>query len=59
MAHRPAVLPVPAFVLRAVIGEFASDILASDRMLPTVLTDAGFAFEHPDIESAARWTLGH
>lgn len=59
VAHRPAVLPVPAFVLRAVIGEFASDILASDRMLPTVLTDAGFTFEHPDIESAARWTLGH
>ena len=58
-AHRPAVLPVPAFVLRAVIGEFASDILASARMLPTVLTDAGFTFEHPDIESAARWTLGH
>lgn len=58
VAHRPAVLPVPGFVLRVVIGEFASDILASDRMLPTVLTDAGFTFEHPDIESAARWTLG-
>jgi uncharacterized protein (TIGR01777 family) len=57
-AHRPAVLPAPAFVLRAVLGEFAGDILASDRLLPTVLTDAGFTFDHPDVDTAARWTLG-
>lgn len=56
-AHRPAVLPVPGFVLRAVLGEFAGDILASDRLVPTVLTDAGFTFEHPDIDTAARWAL--
>ena len=57
-AHRPAVLPAPAFALRVVLGEFANDILASDRLLPTVLTAAGFTFDHPDIDTAARWTLG-
>ena len=57
IAHRPAVLPVPAFALRLALGEFAGDILASDRMVPAALTAAGFTFHHPDIDAAARWVL--
>jgi len=52
---RPAVLPAPALALRVAIGELASDILASARILPSVLTASGFAFEHDTIESAMRW----
>lgn len=53
--HRPAVVPVPPPALRVVVGEFANDILASQRMRPAVLTDNGFTFEHPDVEAAAAW----
>lgn len=57
-AHRPAILPVPEFALRIVLGEFAGDIVTSTRLVPEVLTDSGFTFDHPDIDRAARWALG-
>lgn len=53
--HRPAVLAVPRFALRAVIGGFADDICSSQRAVPRVLLEDGFSFEHPDLTSAARW----
>ena len=56
--HRPAVLPAPALALKVALGEFASDILASARILPSVLTASGFVFEHDTIESAMRWLIG-
>ncbi len=55
--HRPAVLPVPGPALRLVLGEFATEVLASQRVLPTVLTGAGFEFRHRDVESALRAAL--
>jgi uncharacterized protein len=54
---RPAVLPAPALALRVALGEFASDVLASARVLPSVLTASGFVFEHATIGSAMRWLL--
>jgi uncharacterized protein (TIGR01777 family) len=54
--HRPALLPAPALALRLVLGEFAGEVLASQRVVPTALQASGFRFEHPDLESAARWT---
>lgn len=56
--HRPALTRVPAPVLRVALGEMATSILASQRVLPTRLLDGGFTFRHPTIESAARWLLG-
>jgi hypothetical protein len=51
--HRPAVLPVPGFALRAAIGPFADEaVLASQRVLPHRLEAAGFTFAHPDIDTA-------
>lgn len=51
--HRPAVLPVPAFALRAALGGFAGDLLASQRVLPEALLADGFEFTSPTIEDAA------
>lgn len=51
--HRPTALPVPAFALRTVLGEFSSEVLGSIRVLPTALTEAGFQWQHPDIAAAA------
>jgi uncharacterized protein len=55
--HRPTLLPVPALGLRAVLGEFAGEVLASQRMLPARLLDAGFAFHHQTPDQAAAWVV--
>lgn len=57
--HRPAVFPVPRFVLRLAFPEFADEgLLASQRMSPERLTDGGFQFEHAEVGSALRALLG-
>ncbi len=57
--NRPAVLPVPAFALRALFGEMAqATILDGQRVLPVRLQLAGFEFQHPLLESALRFELG-
>ena len=48
--HRPALLPVPALALRIAVGEFASDITGSQRVLPKRLQDAGFTFLDESLE---------
>jgi uncharacterized protein len=48
---RPAILPVPSFALKAVLGEFAEDTLASARIIPQVLSQAGFQWQQPDMRS--------
>mgnify|MGYP002148679792 CR=1 FL=1 len=54
--HRPARLVVPDFVVRRLGGEMAEEmILHSQRVVPQVLTDAGFTFTHPDIDSALEY----
>jgi hypothetical protein len=51
--RRPAVLPAPALVLRAVLGEMADGLLlASARVRPVRLEDSGFTFRSPDLTSA-------
>jgi uncharacterized protein (TIGR01777 family) len=54
---KPAVLGLPAVALRAALGEVASELLGSARIVPRKLTDAGFTFSHPDIGGALRAML--
>lgn len=57
--HRPAVLPVPTFALRALFGDMAdATLLASSRVAPTVLERTGYHFRHPTLEAALRHVLG-
>ncbi|MDQ0373609.1 TIGR01777 family oxidoreductase [Cellulomonas humilata] len=53
--HRPAVVPVPAFALRAVLGDFSSEVLGSIRAIPSVLDASGFVPVHADLATAAEW----
>ncbi|MBO3084134.1 TIGR01777 family oxidoreductase [Cellulomonas fengjieae] len=53
--HRPVVVPVPAFALRAVLGDFSSEVLGSIRAVPAVLDASGFVPTHGDLRSAAEW----
>ncbi|MEY3203727.1 MAG: hypothetical protein RLZZ21_58 [Planctomycetota bacterium] len=55
--HRPAFMPAPYLGLRLVFGEFAQVLFASQRVIPQVALDTGFAFQYPDITSALREIL--
>jgi len=54
---RPAFVPAPRFALRAVLGEFADYVVASQRVEPEALLSAGFTFEHPELDGAVRWLV--
>jgi uncharacterized protein (TIGR01777 family) len=50
---KPALFPVPAFVLKAIFGEMAKEtILGSQRAVPSVLVGAGFEFNKPTIRES-------
>ena len=50
--RRPAVFPVPGFLLRAVFGEMASALLDSQRAMPAAAVASGFTFHFPTLEEA-------
>lgn len=57
--RRPAVLPVPAPLLRVALGRLADEgLLASTRVSPALLTADGYRFRHPTLEGALRHLLG-
>lgn len=57
---RPTVLPVPAIALKIALGEFSQDVLGSQRVMPTVLTAAGFTWSDPTITTAIEQAVaGH
>lgn len=54
--QRPTFVPVPTFALRLAMGEMVDDlILSSARVVPAVLEDAGYEFEHPQLDEALRY----
>jgi uncharacterized protein (TIGR01777 family) len=56
--HRPAVLAVPAWALRLAAGEMAGELLlASQRVMPKRLLEAGFNCEDSELEPALRKLL--
>ncbi|MFI5321868.1 MAG: DUF1731 domain-containing protein, partial [Myxococcota bacterium] len=50
--HRPAVFALPAFALRAALGELSGELLDSRRCVPQRALARGFRFAHPRIDSA-------
>jgi uncharacterized protein (TIGR01777 family) len=55
---RPAIAVVPAFAVKVMYGEMGEEtVLTSQRVVPRRLLDAGFAFEHADLEDALRFEL--
>jgi NAD dependent epimerase/dehydratase family enzyme len=50
-------MPIPSVALHVVLGEFAGEALRSQRVLPAVLSRAGFRWQHPTLESALRAAL--
>jgi uncharacterized protein (TIGR01777 family) len=53
--HRPAIAPVPRFVLTAMRGEeLTGQILSSIRVVPRRALDLGYRFRFPELEPALR-----
>ncbi len=57
LLHRPAVVPAPGPAMRIVLGEFSSDVLASLRVMPARLLDAGFVHQDTTLTGALEWAL--
>lgn len=56
--RRPTFMPAPpTFMLKLLIGEFASVLLASQQAVPKRALDAGFHFHYTDLEAALREIL--
>jgi uncharacterized protein len=50
--HRPTILPTPAFVFRAMLGEGATIVVDGQRVLPKRTQDCGYRFEFPLLSGA-------
>ncbi|MEU0132672.1 TIGR01777 family oxidoreductase [Streptomyces sp. NPDC006296] len=55
--RRPTLFTAPAPALRLALGDFAGDVLSSQRVLPGQLLDSGFVFAFPGVDDAIRAAL--
>ena len=56
--QRPAFMPMPAFVARFALGEMAEGLLlASARVQPNMLENAGYEYRTPSLDKAIRAAL--
>lgn len=56
--HRPAVLPLPAPVLKLAFGEMSRLLLTGQRVLPARAEREGYQFRYPVLEAALREAVG-
>lgn len=52
--RRPVLLPMPAPVVRLLVGEMAHLLLTGQKVLPVRARAEGFAFRHPELGGALR-----
>ena len=50
--HRPAIFPMPAWVLNIAMGEMADLLIFGQYVVPNKLLDAGFEFQYPELQRA-------
>ncbi|MBD0269766.1 MAG: TIGR01777 family protein [Cyanobacteria bacterium Co-bin8] len=50
--NRPSWLPVPDFVLEAVLGDGAQVVLEGQQVLPKRTTETGFSYQYPQVKEA-------
>jgi uncharacterized protein (TIGR01777 family) len=57
--RRPTIVPMPAVMARLAFGEMADALLlASTRVVPRRLSESGYAFREPDLDTALAHLLG-
>ena len=50
--NRPAFMPAPSFMIKAIMGELGGSLLKSQRVIPKNLTESGYSFFFSDVGSA-------
>ena len=56
--HRPTIIPMPGIVARIALGEMANELLlASARVMPNRLSEAGYRFQYASLEPALKHLL--
>ena len=55
--NRPTFIPVPAFVLKTLLGEMSELLLGGQRVLPERIEQAGFKFQFKTLEQALKDVL--
>ncbi len=56
--HRPAILPMPPFMLRLLLGQVAEILTTGQRVIPAKALSLGYQFKFPNIEGALANLLG-
>lgn len=56
--HRPHWLPLPAFMLQAILGEMSLILLKGQRILPAKALRHGFQFRYPEVTGALQQIKG-
>ncbi|AYB45378.1 TIGR01777 family oxidoreductase [Paenibacillus lautus] len=56
--HRPHWLPLPAFMLQAILGEMSLILLKGQRILPAKAQRHGFKFRYPEVTAALQQIKG-
>ncbi len=57
--NRPAIIPVPAFVLKILLGEMSMLLLGGQRVIPDRLEKAGFEFKFKALSHALSHAINH
>lgn len=55
--HRPAIFPVPAIVLKLLLGEMSELLLGGQKVLPERLIEQEFPFQYKSLDSALKAIL--
>jgi len=56
--HRPAIFPLPAFVVRTAFGEMGDALLLGSALVkPAKLEAAGYVYRHPELADALQATV--
>ena len=56
--HRPAFFPLPSWLLKAIFGDMAKElILSSQKVKPAKLLNSRYVFHTPDLQSALKLAL--
>jgi uncharacterized protein (TIGR01777 family) len=55
--RRPAILPVPGFVIRALYGGMAKLVVEGQNAVPRRATELGYRHRHPELDEALRSAL--
>ena len=56
--HRPAVMPVPAWIMKLFLGDFGRSLLQGQRVPPKALLKQGYSFLYPELGPALQEILG-